>query len=204
MARYYQFRVCYRPGRGRRIKKVNSENYLFVAEPDILKYLISKSSRAIRQLPLSAVHGDAFRENCGTVFWRQERNRQTPARGKQYDLEVTGVYETCRCQAHWHPEFAPCHSAPLTIPPYMAARDWNQLGQQCICTYVLLHEGADPGKLEAQMPAFLDKHFGLTPKQLGCSRRLRCFQRTRLNVTKSYHISPPFPLDDELEVNGIS
>jgi len=90
-------RVCYRPGRGGELKKVNSENYLFVADLTFLKYLISKFQSGNPALPLRrAVHGDAFGENCGTVFWRQERNRQTPARGNQYDLEVTGVMKTCR------------------------------------------------------------------------------------------------------------
>src|SRR6185295_13440627 len=63
--------------------------------------------------------------------------------------------------------------------------------------------GADPKKLEAQMAAFLDKHFGAFAKaNWGAPADFVASKRTRLNVQKVTDIHLRSHLDDELEVNG--
>ena len=76
-------------------------------------------------------------------------------------------------------------------------------GNNSFGTYFLLQEGADPKKLEASLPAFLDKHFGKYARaNWGVPPDWKASSTTTLYVQKVTDIHLRSHLDDELEANG--
>ncbi len=76
-------------------------------------------------------------------------------------------------------------------------------GNNSFGTYNLLQEGVKPEKLEAQLPAFLDRHYGNFLKSMrGAPANFVASKTTKLNVQKVVDIHLRSHLDDELEANG--
>src|SRR5882762_2810560 len=146
---------------GGELKKVNSENYLFVVEPDIFKILDFKIQSGNPATSLERPFTVMLSEKTAVRYFGDKNVIGKRLRaGNQYDLEVTGVYEDLPLQAHWHPELLVSFSTLDDTTVYGRKGLETNWGNNAFGTYVVLQEGADPGKLEAQMPAFLDKHFG--------------------------------------------
>jgi len=189
---------------GGELKKVNSENYLFVVEPDIFKILDFKIKSGNPATSLDRPFTVMLSEKTAMRYFGDKNVIGKRLRaGNQYDLEVTGVYEDLPLQAHWHPEFLVSFSTLDDTTVYGRKGLETNWGNNAFGTYVVLQAGADSRKLEAQMPAFLDKHFGPYAKaNWGAPADFVASRRTRLNVQKVTDIHLRSHLDDELEVNG--
>lgn len=119
------------------------------------------------------------------------------------DLEVTGVFEDFPAQTHWHPDF---------LVSFVTLEDNNIYGRQGLetnwgnnsfPTYLLLSDGADPKKLEAQFPAFIDKHYGTYARaNFGVPADFVASRTTELTLQKVTDVHLRSHLDDEIEVNG--
>ena len=186
------------------VKMSNDEPELFLAEPNIFKIfdIEIKSGDAVKSLerPFTIM----LSEKAAKRYFNDENIIGKRLRvNNQLDLEVTGVYKNFPLQSHWHPEFLVSFVTLENDNIYGRKGLETNWGNNSFGTYFLLQEGADPKKLEASLPAFLDKHFGKYARaNWGVPPDWKASSTTTLFVQKVTDIHLRSHLDDELEANG--
>lgn len=195
---------------GERTKTAHEENVL-LAEPDVLR---------IFDIPVVSGNPDKALVRPFTVMLSEKTAHKyfssTDVVGKRlqavatmnlgttdkYDLEVTGVYEDFPAQSHWHPDFLIAFST-LNDSTIYGRDQLGSFGDNAFHTYILMIEGADPKKLEAAMPAFVDNHLGTYARtHWGASADWVASRGNRLHLQPLTDIHLHSHLDDEIEVNG--
>ena len=182
-----------------------TEDRLYVAEPSIFKIFDIKVKSGDPATALNRPFTVMLSESAAKRYFENE----TDAIGKrlrannQFDIEVTGLYEDFPPQSHWHPEMLVSFSTLENDNIYGRTGLETNWGNNSFGTYALLEEGADPKKLEAQLPGFLDKHFGpFVIANFGAPPDFVASKRTALYVQKVTDIHLHSHLDSEEEVNG--
>ncbi len=186
------------------LKKSIAENNLFVVEPEIFKIfdfkIKSGSATTSLERPFTVMLSEKTAEK---YFGNQNVIGKRLRAGNRYDLEVTGVYESLPLQSHWHPDLLLSFSTLDDTTVYGRKGLETNWGDNSFGTYALLEQGTNPLKLEAQMPAFLDKHFGpYAIANFGAPANFVASKSTTLHIQKVTDIHLRSHLDDELEVNG--
>lgn len=186
------------------LKKVFSEDYLFVAEPDIFKIFDFKIKSGDREKALERPFTVMLSEKTAKKYFGDQNVIGKRLRASnQYDLEVTGVYESLPKQSHWHPELLVSFSTLNDTTVYGKKELETNWGDNSFGTYLLLQEGADAKKLDAQMPDFLKKHFGpYAISNYGAPPEFDATKATRLHVEMVTDIHLLSHRDDELEAGG--
>lgn len=181
-----------------------TEQRLFLAEPALFKIfdidvLAGDPAKALERpftVMLSETAALKYFDDTNVVGKRLRANNA-------FDIEVTGVFKDFPDQAHWHPELLVSFSTLENDNIYGKAGLESNWGNNAFGTYFLLEEGADPKKLEAQLPGFLDKHFGpYVISNYGAPADYIASKGTTLYVQKVTDIHLYSHLDDEIEVNG--
>jgi putative ABC transport system permease protein len=186
------------------VKMSNNEPEVFLAEPDIFKIfdIEIKSGDAAKSLerPFTIM----LSENAAKRYFNDENIIGKRLRvNNQFDLEITGVYKNFPLQSHWHPEFLVSFVTLENDIIYGRQGLETNWGNNSFGTYFLLQEGADPKKLEAGLPSFLDKHFGNYARaNWGVPPDWKASKATTLYVQKVTDIHLRSHLDDEIEANG--
>lgn len=186
------------------VKMANSEDKLFVVEPALFK---------IMDIPVISGNPDVSLARPFTVMLSEKTAMRyfntTNVLGKrlrannQFDLEVTGVYKDFPAQSHWHPEFMVSFVTMEDDNVYGREPLRTNWGNNSFGTYLLLDEGVDPSRLQAALPAFLDKHFGSYARATwGVPAEWVASKTTTLYLQKLTDIHLRSHLDDEIEVNG--
>ncbi len=182
-----------------------TEEHLFVVEPAIFKIFDIHVKAGDPKTALERPFTVMLSESAAKKYFDDE----TKALGKRlrannaFDLEITGIYEDFPAQAHWHPEMMVSFSTMENDNIYGKASLESNWGNNMFGTYVLLEEGTDPKKLEAQFPNFLDKHYGpFAITNFGAPQDFVASKVTSLYVQKVSDIHLHSHLDDEIEVNG--
>ena len=186
------------------LKKVFSEDYLFVAEPDIFKIFDFNITSGDREKALERPFTVMLSVTTAKKYFGDQNVIGKRLRaGNQYDLEVTGVYESLPKQSHWHPELLVSFSTLYDTTVYGRRGLETNWGNNSFGTYLLLQEGADAKKLEARMPDFLNKHFGpYAITNYGAPPDFVASKSTTLHVEKVTDIHLNSHRADELESNG--
>jgi putative ABC transport system permease protein len=185
------------------LKKISREEYGFIAEPDIFKifdftFISGNSEKAIEGPQTVAISESTANKYFGNENPVGRRFRAND----RYDLEITGVYKNLPRQSHWHPDFLVSFSTLYDSTIYGRKGLETNWGNNAFGTYLLLEEGADPKKIEAQMPAFLDKHYGPAVINNGGPANFIASKTTTLQVEKVTDIHLLSHRDDELEAGG--
>ena len=76
----------------------------------------------------------------------------------QHDYKVTGIYKAFPANSHLHPQIMLSFNTLKDPEIYGEENLLTNWGNNSFFTYILLPEGADHKKLEAQFPAFLNRH----------------------------------------------
>ncbi len=182
-----------------------SEEHLFLAEPAIFKIFDINVKSGDPSKALERPFTVMLSESAAKRYFNDETNvlGKRLRANNAFDLEVTGVYEDFPDQTHWHPELIVSFITMENDNIYGKAGLESNWGNNSFGTYLLLQEGADPRKLEAQLPDFLDKHFGpFAIANFGAPEDFKASERTSLYVQKVTDIHLRSHLDDEIEVNG--
>ena len=187
-----------------KLEKNFSEDHLFLAEPDIFKIFDFKIVAGDPATALTRPMTVMLSQKTAMKFFNDVNVTGKRLRANnQFDIEVTGVYEDLPPQAHWHPEYLVSFSTLEDDNIYGRKNLETNWGNNSFGTYMLLEEGADPKKIEARFPAFLDKHFGNYAKaNWGVPADWVASKSTTLFLQKVTDIHLRSHLDDELEVNG--
>ncbi len=182
-----------------------TEDRLYLAEPSIFKIFDIKVKAGDPSSALTRPFTVMLSESAARRYFENE----TDAIGKrlrannQFDIEITGLFEDFPLQSHWHPEMLVSFSTLENDNIYGRTGLETNWGNNSFGTYALLEEGADPKKLEAQLPEFLDKHFGpFAIANFGAPQDFVASKRTALYVQKVTDIHLHSHLDSEEEVNG--
>ncbi|GHA54044.1 ABC transporter permease [Pontibacter akesuensis] len=118
--------------------------------------------------------------------------------GENSSLRVEGVFKPFPANSHLHPDFLGSFITLNDTTVYGAEQLKTNWGNNSFPTYVLLESEKDAAQLEAQFPAFLDKHLAGTDHADGAKPS----DFTNLYLQKLTDIHLKSNLDSELEVNG--
>ncbi len=186
------------------LKKVFNEEYSFVAEPGIFKIFDINITSGDREKALERPFTVMLSEKAAKKYFGDQNVVGKRLRAdSRLDLEVTGVFENLPKQSHWHPEMLVSFSTLDDTTVYGRRGLETNWGNNSFGTYILLHEGADAKKLEAQMPDFLNKHFGpYAISNYGAPPDFVASKATTLHVEKVTDIHLNSHRADELEAGG--
>jgi putative ABC transport system permease protein len=204
MARTINFSVVIGLEENGETKMSNPENNLYLAEPDIFKIFDIDVKSGDGPTALSRPFTIMLSEKSAMRYFNDtnivgKRLRANSA----FDLEVTGVYKDFPLQSHWHPDFLVSFSTLENDNIYGKAALETNWGNNSFGTYLLLHEGVNPKKIQDAFPAFLDKHFGnYARSNYGVPADWVASKSTTLYLQKVTDIHLRSHLDDELETNG--
>ena len=113
----------------------------------------------------------------------------------QFNLKVTGIYKPFPSNAHIHPAMMISFNTLKDTAVYGEENLRTNWGNNSFFTYILVPKDFDPKKLEAQFPAFLDRHI-----QEG--GKYKTSQWTALSLQKLTDIHLYSHTDYEAEENG--
>jgi putative ABC transport system permease protein len=114
----------------------------------------------------------------------------------QLDVKVTGVYKSFPSNSHIHPELMISFNTLKDTAVYGEQQLRTNWGNNSFFTYLLLPDNYDAKKLEAQFPAFLNRHIVETGSKFKAS------QWTSLSLEKLTSIHLRSHTDSEVEENG--
>ncbi len=111
--------------------------------------------------------------------------------------KVTGVYKPFPANAHLHPSLLISFNTLKDSAVYGEKNLRTNWGNNSFLTYLLLPDGYDPKRLEAQFPAFQNRHMDDGPQA-----RFKPSQYSQLTLRKLTDIHLYSHTDLEAEVNG--
>ncbi len=204
MARAINFAMVIGLEENGELKKSFSEQRVFLAEPEIFNIfdfnIVSGHAATALERPLTIMLSEKAAEK---YFGDQDVVGKRLRGNNELDLEVTGVYKNLPLQSHWHPDMLISFSTLNDSTIYGRRRLETNWGNNSFGTYLLLEDGYDQTQLQAEMPAFLDRHFGPFAKaNWGAKPDFVASKSTALHIQKVTDIHLNSHLDDELEVNG--
>jgi putative ABC transport system permease protein len=116
--------------------------------------------------------------------------------GDAFNAVVSGVFADFPDQSHWHPNvlvsFATLNDSTL----YGKKQLETNFGNNSFGTYILVDEPFDRKKMEAQFPAFIDRHMNQSPNAAKPSSWTSLFLQPLTDIHLHSH------LDSEEEANG--
>ncbi|MBE7172078.1 MAG: ABC transporter permease [Williamsia sp.] len=114
----------------------------------------------------------------------------------QFDCKVSGIYKAFPPNAHLHPDLLLSFNTLRDPAVYGEENLRTNWGNNAFYTYVLLPDGYNHKTLEAQFPAFIDRHM---PNDRG---RFKQSEGTFLTLRPLTDIHLYSHKDDEMEENG--
>jgi putative ABC transport system permease protein len=204
LARTVNYRLVIGLEENGELKMVNSEDEVFVVEPDLFKIFDievmtgNQSTSLERPFTVMLSEKTALRYfNSTNIIGKRLRANNA------FDLEVTGVYKDFPSQSHWHPQFMVSFSTLNDNNIYGREGLETNWGNNSFGTYMVLEEGADAKKLEAMLPDFIDKHFGtFVRERFNPPADFKASKGTTLKIQKVADVHLYSHMDDELETNG--
>ncbi len=179
--------------------KIFQEKNSFFADADLFNVFTVNVTEGDPKTALS----DPFsvmlaQETARKYFGTQDPINKTLRINNQFDAKVTGVYKGFPANAHLHPEILVSFNTLKNPAVYGEDNLRTNWGNNAFLTYLLLPENYPAQHLEAQFPAFLDRHMG----QPGQPADSKPSKYTRLTLEKLTDIHLRSHLDDEMEENG--
>jgi len=113
----------------------------------------------------------------------------------KFDCKVTGVYKPLPQNAHFHPELLISFNTLKDTAVYGAEGLRTNFGNNAFYTYLLLPDHYNPKKLEAQFPAFQNRH-------IPGGGKYKPTDYSILSMRKLTDIHLRSHTDSEVEING--
>lgn len=167
------------------------ENVIDFFKVDVIK---GNAQRALTD-PFSVMMTE---EVAKKYFGNNEPINKVIKLGTTYNLKVTGIYKPFPPNSHIHPGIIFSFSTLKDSSIYGEQNLKTNWGNNAFFTYLLLPENYNIKNLQAQMPAFLDRHFPMDNGPI----IYKPHQFTALKFQKLTDIHLHSHLDDEAEENG--
>lgn len=162
IVRFFNFQaptltVAFQPAQGE-LRQFNEPRFFF-ADPDIFRVFDFPLSQGNAATALNEPNSVVITQAMARKYFSGEDPIGKVLRFEdKHDLQVTGVFDDLPQNTHLEFDFIASFSTlnnPEVIRPlFRDSYEWNPAW-----TYLVLHEGVDPKAFEAQLPAFVNKHF---------------------------------------------
>jgi len=176
-------------------KKFNEQNTFFADEHlfDVFDVKVVKGDAATALTgPYSVMLSE---ETAARYFGNEDPIDKMIKMNGRFNLKVTGVYKAFPENAHLHPAIMVSFNTLKDSAVYGENNLRTNWGNNSFFTYLLMQDNFKPEKLEAQFPAFLNRH-------LIEGGKLKASQWTELKLQKLTDIHLRSHLDYEAEENG--
>lgn len=174
-------------------KKILEEKVLFV-DKDFFNVFSFKLLEGDPETALSEPNAVVLTKNAAERYFGNENAMGKTLRyDDKIELKVTGISEEVPGNAHFNYEMLVSFLQFEAF--YGRERLMSSWGNNSFSTYLVLKEGYDPQDLEAQFPAFLDKH-------MGDYNGIPVSEGTQLHLWPLTSIHLYSNLDSEIEPNG--
>jgi putative ABC transport system permease protein len=180
-------------------EKLFNENNSFFADSAILDLFDVKVTKGNASHALD----DPFtimlaEETAKKYFGNDEAINKVIRMNSQFDLKVTGVYKSLPSNSHVHPELLISLTTLMDTAVYGRQNCVDNFGNNAFYTYILLPDNYDPKRLEAQLPAFQNRHISND----GPDGSIKASDYSLLTLRKVTDIHLYSHKDDEAEENG--
>lgn len=135
-------------------------------------------------------------ETAKRYFGNEDPINKVLKMNNQFNLKVSGIYKAFPSGSHIHPAVMISFATLEDTAVYGAQRLREDWGNNSFFTYILTPDNFDPKKMEAQFPAFLDRHIHEGDEKYKAS------QWTSLALQKLTDIHLRSHTDYEAEENG--
>jgi putative ABC transport system permease protein len=180
-------------------EKLFNENNSFFADEAMLDLFDVKLTRGNPSRALDEPFSVMMTEDLSKKYFAGEEPLNKVIRiNNQFDLKVTGVYKPFPSNSHMHPDILISFPTLMDSAVYGKQNFINNYGNNAFYTYILLPDGYDPKRLEAQLPAFQNRHI---PND-GPNALVKASEYSLLNLRKLTDIHLYSHKDDEAEENG--
>lgn len=181
--------------------KVFNEQNVFLAEENLFKVftidvLKGNPDKALVD-PFTVMVSD---EMAKKYFGKEDPMGKEMQVDGQFAAKVSGVFKKLPPNSHWHPDFLVSFSTLRNPNVYGEEQLRTNFGNNSFSTYLLLPKNYDPKRLEAQFPAFLDRHMNPNMSPDGHTVKASSFTKLFLNKMTDIHLYSH--LDSEIEPNG--
>ncbi|WP_400193979.1 ABC transporter permease [Hymenobacter sp. B81] len=192
--------ILYSPVAVRHQDRILTEDSLFFSEPAFLDLfgvrMLSGDARTALREPRSVIlEQSAARKYFGD---QDPLNQELKIDGR-LACKVTGVYQALPENAHLHPAVLVSFSTLNDSTIYGERNLRTSWSNNAFYTYLQLPADYDPARLEAQFPAFLDRHM---PQKKRATDYVAPSKMTRLELQRLTDIHLHSNRADELEANG--
>ncbi len=178
-------------------KRFNEENVYFADENlfDVFDVDVTRGnpSKALNDPYCIMLTEDVAKKYFGT----EDPINKVLRLDNQFNFKVTGIYKPFPANAHIHPAIMMSFNTLKDTAIYGEKNLRTNWGNNSFYTYLLLPAGYDPKKLEAQFPAFLNRHI-----DDGRDGKFTPSEWTSLNLRKLTDIHLYSHKDSEVEENG--
>ena len=180
-------------------EKLFNENNSFFADETMLDLFDVKLTRGNALKALDEPFEVMLTESVAKKYFGNDEPLNKVIRmNNQFDLKVTGVYKDFPNNSHMHPEVLISFPTLMDTAVYGKQNFIDNYGNNAFYTYVLLPDDYDPKRLEAQLPAFQNRHI----RDDGPGNTIKASDYSVLNLTKVSDIHLRSHKDDEVEENG--
>lgn len=178
-------------------KMFNEPNVFFADEHlfDVFRIDVVKGNPA---KALSDPYSVMLSETVAKKYFGDEEPMNKMIRlDNQLNMKVTGVFRSLPANTHLHPEIMISFNTLKDTAIYGEENLRTNWGNNSFFTYMVMPEGFQPEKMEAQFPAFLDRHM-----PANAQAKFKPSQGTALALQKLTDIHLRSHLDYEAEENG--
>ena len=200
VARTLQYNVLFAIEENGERKISFNEPNTFLAEPSIFNIfsisILKGDAKKSLERPFTVMLSDKMTEK---YFGSEEAIGKHFRVNNQFDLEITGVYKSFPEQSHWHPDFLVSFSTLEDDNVYGRRGLETNWGNNSFGTYILVNDQFDPKKVQAEFPAFIDRHMG---QEAAANNYPMPSTWTSLFLQPLTDIHLRSQLDSEVEANG--
>jgi putative ABC transport system permease protein len=169
----------------------------YFAEPDIFKIfditVVSGSPDKGLDEPMQLMLSET---TAGKYFGTESPLGKSLRLGNTFNAVVSGVYKDFPDQSHWHPDMLVSFATLNDSTIYGKRGLETNFGNNSFGTYILVKEPFDPKTMEAQFPAFVDRHMNQGANDAKASSWTNLFLQPLTDIHLRSH------LDSEEEANG--
>jgi len=175
------------------------ESKFFFSDPELFKVFSWKLLEGDPDKALDFPDGLVISETMARKYFGDNEPMgkaiEMKVAGQTLNLQVTGVMEDIPDNSHFQANFFASMNPVIDFYGSLD-RMMQNFGNNSFATYILLADGADPDILEAELPAFIDRH--MTAERDGAP----VSQSTQINLWPLTDVHLHSNLDSEIEPNS--
>ncbi|TWJ04892.1 putative ABC transport system permease protein [Mucilaginibacter frigoritolerans] len=180
--------------------KLFNEKNGFLADENFFDFFSVPIVKGDQKTALSEPYSLMMTEATAKRYFGDEDpiNKTIQLDNNKHEFKVTGIYKAFPSNSHLHPDLLLSFSTLKDSTIYGEKQLETNFGNNAFYTYLLFPKNYNVGRIESQLPYFLDNYVHLP----GMPGNVKTHQATKLTLQKLTDIHLTSHLDDEIEENG--